>query len=105
MEEQSVGKITKKFIVKFILFFLLIDIVVGGIVFFSGLSSVADSNDEVEIVKGFNGAVKALIIINILAALVPAFLATRSIKKKFVINAENNKSIFKNVTIFLVIMS
>ena len=107
MEEKSVGKITRKFVVKLVLFFLLIDIVVGfiAIMIFSGKVSSVSDTDIVEQYKVLNSFLRALIIVNILAAVIPTILATKKIKKDFTINSENNKAVFRNVAIVLAIMA
>ncbi len=107
MEEQSVGKITRKFVVKLVLFFLLIDIVVGfiAIMIFSGKVSSVSESDIVEQYKVLNSFLRALIVVNILAAVIPTILATKKIKTDFTINSENNKAVFRNVAIVLAIMA
>ena len=107
MEQESVGKITKKFVVKLVLFFLLIDIVVGfiAIMIFSGKVSSVSESDIVEQYKVLNSFLRALILVNILAAVIPTLLATKTIKSKYVINQDNNKEVFRNIAIVLVIMA
>ena len=74
MEEAGTGKITRKFVIKFILFFILIDIVIGGVIFLSSVSKLADAKDPIEMVKGINGAIRFLMLINVVAAIVPGIL-------------------------------
>ena len=106
MEEVSVGKITRKFIFKVLIWFLVIDLIAGFIaimVFGSKADSI--SNDVVDMVTAVNGFIKGLIAINVIACVVSTLLATRKIKKKFVINGENKKQVFRNIAIVLTVMA
>ena len=62
MEETSVGKITRKFTVKTLLWFILIDIIIGCIVLVvkaSGFENLADD----EVGDALNGLVTGLIVV------------------------------------------
>ncbi len=106
MEEASNGKITRKYIFRFLLIFLLI-VIIGGIAILMSFSSKVDNfkgSDIIEPYKAINSMIRNLIILNVIAAIVATLLATLRIKKKYKINEENAKSIFKNITIFLAII-
>ena len=77
MEEVSVGKITRKFIFRVFIWFLVIDLIAGFIaimVFGSKADSI--SNDVVDMVTAVNGFIKGLIAINVIACVVSTLLAT-----------------------------
>ncbi len=104
MEETSVGKITRKFTVKTLLWFILIDIIIGCIVLVvkaSGFENLADD----EIGDALNGLVTGLIVVNILAAICSPLLALRGTKKKCKITSDNQKPVFRNIAIVLVIFA
>jgi len=107
MEEESVGKIVRRFVIKLILWFLLIDVVIGGVVLFANVSGWADidENDFDEMGNAINSFMNSIIIVNIVAIAGSTLLATRSTKKKYKITEENKKSVFKGIAITLVIMA
>lgn len=106
MEEVSLGKITRKYFFKMLIWMLLIDIifVVAALGTFSSKFEEA-SNSFIEGVRTLNSLVTCLIIINVIACVVPPLMATRKIKKKYVINDDNKKKVFRNVAIILCIMA
>lgn len=104
MGKQGTGKITRKFVIKLILWFLLFDIILGGIIFVTSLSGFEGQSDDIETIRMFNSLLIKLVLINIASVIVSTLLATRSIKKKCEITDENKKSIFRNISIVLVIM-
>ncbi len=107
MEEESVGKIVRRFVIKLILWFLLIDVVIGGVVLFANVSGWADidENDFDEMGNAINSFMNSIIIVNIVAIVGSTLLATRSTKKKYKITEENKKSVFKGMAITLVIIA
>lgn len=107
MEEASVGKIVKRFVIKLILWFLLIDIVIGGIILFSNVSGWAeiDENDIGEMGDAISSFMNIIIVVNIAAIVGSTLLATRSTKKKYKITEENKKSVFKGFTIAMVVLA
>ena len=107
MEEVSTGKITRKFTIKLVLLFIVIDLIIGAIVLVSWANGVdgVDSSSAKEIFSMLNGLLTKLVIVNIIAIIVPTLLATSSIKKKFNISGEQRKTVFRNITIVLVIMA
>lgn len=105
MKEASVGKITRKFVVKLVIWFVLLYIVLGVAVISSFASEVENINDEVLIGESLNGFMIKFIVGNVVAIILSVLLATRKIKKKFVINSDNNKQIVKNIMITLIVMT
>lgn len=107
MEEASVGKIVKRFVIKLILWFLLIDIVIGGVILFSNVSGWAeiDENDIGEMGDAISSFMNIIIVVNIAAIVGSTLLATRSTKKKYKITEENKKSVFKGFTIAMVVLA
>lgn len=104
MEEASVGKITRKFTVKTLLWFILIDIVIGFIVLIvkaSGFDNLADD----EMGDAVNGLMTGLVLVNIIAAICSPLLALRGTKKKCKITSENKKTVFRNISIVLVVFA
>ena len=104
MEEASVGKITRKFTVKTLLWFVLIDIVIGFIFLIAKVSGFENIADD-EAVDALNGLVTGLIVVNILAAICSPLLALRGTKKKCKITSENKKPVFRNIAIVLVVFA
>ena len=89
MEEASVGKITRKFTVKTLLWFVLIDIVIGFI-FLIAKSSGLEGIEDDEMGNAINGIITGLIVINIISAICSPLLALRGTKKKCKITSENS---------------
>jgi len=107
MEEESKGKIIRKFVIKIILWFLLIDLIIGGVILFANVSGWAnlDEDNMEEMKNAIKSLMNSLIIINTVAIIGSTILATRSIKKKCKITQENKKSVFKGMAITLIIMA
>lgn len=106
MEEKSLAKMTIKFIIKLILWFVVIDLILGFAVLMMFATKTEEiGNDYIELSREIKGLVTKLIIVNIAAGIIPALLATRGIKKKCVINDENKKGFFISVAVVLIIMS
>lgn len=105
MKEASVGKITRKFVVKLVIWFVLLYIVLGVAVLGNFATEVESINDEVLIGESLNSFIIKFIIGNVIAIILSVLLATRKIKKKFVINIDNNKQIAKNIMITLIVMT
>ena len=104
MEEASVGKITRKFTLKTLLWFVLIDIVIGFIFLIvksSGLEGIEDD----EMGNAINGLITGLIVINIISAICSPLLALRGTKKKCKITSDNKKTVFRNISIVLVVFA
>ena len=95
MEEASIGKIVKRFVVKLILWFLLIDIIIGGVILFVNVAGWAeiDENDIGEMGDAISSFMNIIIVVNIVAIVGSTLLATRSAKKKYKITEENKKSL------------
>lgn len=104
MEEASVGKITRKFTVKTLLWFVLIDIVIGFI-FLIAKSSGLEGIEDDEMGNAINGIITGLIVINIISAICSPLLALRGTKKKCKITSENKKTVFRNISIVLVVFA
>mgnify|MGYP006991754852 FL=1 len=104
MEEASVGKITRKFTLKTLLWFVIIDIVIGFIFLIAKVSGFENIADD-EAVDALNGLVTGLIVVNILAAICSPLLALRGTKKKCKITSENKKPVFRNIAIVLVVFA
>lgn len=104
MEEASVGKITRKFTVKTLLWFILIDIIIGFIFLIAKVSGFENVADD-EAIDALNGLVTGLIVVNILAAICSPLLALRGTKKKCKITNENKKPVFRNIAIVLVVFA
>ena len=104
MEEASVGKITRKFTVKTLLWFILIDIVIGFI-FLIAKSSGLEGIEDDEMGNAINGIITGLIVINIISAICSPLLALRGTKKKCKITSENKKIVFRNISIVLVVFA
>lgn len=104
MEEASVGKITRKFTVKTLLWFVLIDIVIGFI-FLIAKSSGLERIEDDEMGNAINGIITGLIVINIISAICSPLLALRGTKKKCKITSENKKTAFRNISIVLVVFA
>lgn len=104
MEEASVGKITRKFTLKTLLWFVIIDIVIGFI-FLIAKSSGLEGIEDDEMGNAINGIVTGLIVVNILAAICSPLLALRGTKKKCKITSENKKPVFRNIAIVLVVFA
>lgn len=104
MEETSVGKITRKFTVKTLLWFILIDIIIGCIVLVAKAAGFENLADD-EVGDALNGLVTGLIVVNILAAICSPLLALRGTKKKCKITSENKKPVFRNIAIVLVVFA
>ncbi|MGN1329891.1 MAG: hypothetical protein ACI4VN_00940 [Clostridia bacterium] len=107
MEEASIGKIVKRFVVKLILWFLLIDIVIGGVILLANVAGWAeiDENDIGEMGDAISSFMNIIIVVNIVAIVGSTLLATRSAKKKYKITEENKKSVFKGFTIAMVVLA
>lgn len=106
MEEKSLAKMTIKFIIKLILWFVVIDLILGFAVLMMFATKTEEiGNDYIELSREIKGLVTKLIIVNIAAGIIPALLATRGVKKKCVINDENKKGFFISVAVVLIIMS
>lgn len=107
MEEVSTGKIVKRFTIKLILWFLLIDIVIGGIILIANVSGWAniDEDDIGEMGDAISSFMNLLIATNIVAIIAAPLLATRSTKKKYKITEENKKSVFKGITIAIIVLA
>lgn len=106
MKEANVGKITTKFVVKLVIWFLLLYIVTGVIALTSFATGIEGAdNDEMVLAEALNGFMVKLIIANIVTIILSVLLATRKIKKKFIINNENSKNIAKNIMIVLIVMT
>ena len=107
MQEASLGKITRKFFFKVLVWFLVIEILVGIAVIASFGSKVdgETTDDMVEVFTLVNTLVKSLIWVNIVACIIPPLFATRKIKKKFIINNDNKMKVFRNVAIILTIFA
>ncbi len=104
MEEASVGKITRKFTLKTLLWFVLIDIVIGFIFLIvksSGLEGIEDD----EMGNAINGLITGLIVINIISAICSPLLALRGTKKKCKITSDDKKTVFRNISIVLVVFA
>ncbi len=104
MEEVNVGKITRKFTLKTLLWFVLIDIVIGFIFLIvksSGLEGIEDD----EMGNAINGLITGLIVINIISAICSPLLALRGTKKKCKITSDNKKTVFRNISIVLVVFA
>lgn len=83
MEETKPGKFIKRFTIKLILWFLLIDIVIGGIILVanvSGWGEIGDTDYEAagDAIKSF---LNSIIVVNIVAIVASPLLALRSAKK------------------------
>ena len=104
MEEASVGKITRKFTVKTLLWFVLIDIVIGFI-FLIAKSSGLEGIEDDEMGNAINGIITGLIVINIISAICSPLLALRGTKKKCKITSENKKTVFRNISIVLFVFA
>lgn len=104
MEEASVGKITRKFTVKTLLWFVLIDIVIGFIFLIAKSSGLEEIEDD-EMGNAINGIITGLIVINIISAICSPLLALRGTKKKCKITSENKKTVFRNISIVLVVFA
>lgn len=104
MEEASVGKITRKFTVKTLLWFVLIDIIIGFI-FLIAKSSGLEGIEDDEMGNAINGIITGLIVINIISAICSPLLALRETKKKCKITSENKKTVFRNISIVLVVFA
>lgn len=104
MEEASVGKITRKFTVKTLLWFVLIDIIIGFI-FLIAKSSGLEGIEDDEMGNAINGIITGLIVINIISAICSPLLALRGTKKKCKITSENKKTVFRNISIVLVVFA
>lgn len=106
MEEKSLAKMTIKFIIKLILWFVVIDLILGFAVLMMFATKTEEiGNDYIELSREIKGLVTKLIVVNIAAGIIPALLATRGVKKKCVINDENKKGFFISVAVVLIIMS
>ena len=106
MKEASVGKITRKFVVKLVIWFILLYIVTGTIALVNFATGIENAgNDEMVLAEALNSFMVMLIIANVVTIVLSTLLATRKIKKKFVINSENSKAIAKNIMIALIIMT
>lgn len=104
MKEASLGKITRKFFFKVLIWFLVINIIVG-IAVIAASADKLDSTRDLDTVIAVNGLIKSLVIVNIVACVLAPLLATRKIKKKFIINEENKKKVFRNAAIVLCILA
>ena len=104
MEEASVGKITRKFTLKTLLWFVLIDIIIGFI-FLIAKSSGLEGIEDDEMGNAINGIITGLIVINIISAVCSPLLALRGTKKKCKITSENKKTVFRNISIVLVVFA
>ena len=104
MEEASVGKITRKFTLKTLLWFVLIDIIIGFI-FLIAKSSGLEGIEDDEMGNAINGIITGLIVINIISAICSPLLALRGTKKKCKITSENKKTVFRNISIVLVVFA
>lgn len=104
MEEASVGKITRKFTLKTLLWFILIDIVIGFIVLMVKASGLADVEPD-EMGDALNSLITGLVVVNIIAAICSPLLALRGTKKKCKITSENKKTVFRNISIVLVVFA
>ena len=106
MEEKSLAKMTTKFIVKLVLWFVVIDLILGFAVLMMFATQTEEiGNDYVELSRAVKGLVIKLIVVNIAAGVIPALLATRGVKKKCAITEENKKGFFISVAVVLVIMA
>ena len=106
MEEKSLAKMTIKFITKIVLWFIVIDLIIGFAVLMMFATQTEEiGNDYVELSRAIKGLVTKLIIVNIAAGIIPALLATRGVKKKCAITEENKKGFFISVAVVLVIMA
>lgn len=104
MEEASVGKITRKFTLKTLLWFILIDIVIGFIVLMVKASGLADVEPD-EMGDALNSLITGLVVVNIIAAICSPLLALRGTKKKCKITSENKKTVFRNISIVLIVFA
>jgi len=101
MEEKSLAKMTIKFITKIVLWFIVIDLIIGFAVLMMFATQTEEiGNDYVELSRAIKGLVTKLIIVNIAAGIIPALL-----KKKCAITEENKKGFFISVAVVLVIMA
>lgn len=106
MEETKPGKFIKRFTIKLILWFLLIDIIIGGIVLVVNVSGWGDiENDFEETGRAIKSFLNSIILVNVIAIVASPLLALRSAKKKCKITEENKKSIFKGIVIATVILA
>lgn len=106
MEEANSGKFIKRFTIKLILWFILIDIVIGGAVLVANVAGWGDIENDYEAtgeaVKTF---LNSIIVVNIVAIVASPLLALKSAKKKCKITEENKKSIFKGIVIATAILA
>ena len=107
MEETKPGKFIKRFTIKLILWFLLIDIVIGGIILVanvSGWGEIGDTDYEAagDAIKSF---LNSIIVVNIVAIVASPLLSLRSAKKKCKLTEENKKAIFKGIAIATAILA
>ena len=113
MEELSIGKITTKFTIKFILWtivFFVVGAVILGICLSGKIMKVADSNltgiDELEdmydIIKGF---IYGWVVVDIFTAILATKLSIRGVTKKLKITTENRPKIIKKITIVLIVIA
>ncbi len=106
MEEANVGKVTRKFVVKLIIWFLVIDVVLGFAALMMGAGDIEKAGQsEQAMADALNGLMNKLIIVNVAACLLSTFLATRKINKKFSITEDMKAPLFKNITIVLIVMT
>jgi len=104
-KEASLSKITTRFVIKLVKWFLLLYIILGlGVIVNFGMA-IEGVDDDALIGKELNKFMINFIISNIVAIILSVLLTTRKIKKKFVINQENSKKIFKNIMIVLIVMT
>lgn len=107
MEENNAGKFVKRFTIKLILWFLLIDIIIGGIVLVANVSGWENIDDDAyqEMGNAIKTFLNSIIAVNIVAIVASPLLALRSAKKKYKVTEENKKSIFKGIVIATVILA
>ncbi len=106
--DKSVSKVTRKFVIRFIIWFLILAVVSTiGVTMVWALISYEniDGDDIEEVMQMLTGLMRGLLISDFIVAFLVTKLSIKGALKKVEVTSENKGSIIKNISIALIIFA